>query len=327
MVQIPNDNTSRCGGFPAMLRSLVGVAGTLLLVECAALAQANYQKLFTFGDPDGYAVLWNSSMPATTNPQFPLGIIQGTDGPLYGVSGNGGALGKGTAFKLNTDGTLFSVIHEFGQNADPYPTERLVEGADGFLYGVTQQGVLFKLSKDGSSYSILKNLLESPHQLVEGDDEMLYGVTSYGEGETHGSVFRIKKDGGTFAQIYSFTGQDGDGALPNSGLLKGSDGAFYGTTMLGGKRGPNGELTYSYGTVFVIRSGLRIGVQLSPAGAVLLSSAGVPNTSYTFQSVMDISSTNWTAIGTSIADTNGLIVFEGPVLATNRTRFFRVSQP
>src|SRR5438093_8440253 len=97
--------------------------------------------------------------------------------------------------------------------------------------------------------------------------------------------------------------------------------------MLGGKGGPNGELLYSYGTVFVIRPGLRVGVQLTPAGSVLLSSVGFPNTSYTFQSVTDISSTNWTAIGPRIANTNGLVVFEYLGLGTDSTRFFRISQP
>src|SRR5579859_5595410 len=41
------------------------------------------------------------------------GLIQGTDGGLYGTTYQGGAGGSGTVFKVNTDGTNFTLLHSF----------------------------------------------------------------------------------------------------------------------------------------------------------------------------------------------------------------------
>ncbi|MBZ5574410.1 MAG: hypothetical protein LAO09_21345 [Acidobacteriia bacterium] len=78
--------------------------------------------------------------------------------------------------------------------------------------------------------------------LIQGSDGDLYGTTALGGINRHGTVFKITTDG-TLTVLYSFTGgTDGDG--PYAGLLLGSDGNFYGTTVGGG--------TYRYGTIFRI---------------------------------------------------------------------------
>src|ERR1035441_1873745 len=59
-----------------------------------------------------------------------------------------------------------------------------------------------------------------------------------------GTVFKISTNG-ALTNLYSFTGGN-DGANPYAVLVQGSDGSFYGTTMLGGTNG--------YGTVFQISS-------------------------------------------------------------------------
>ena len=41
------------------------------------------------------------------------GLVQGTDGALYGTAHQGGSSGYGTVFKLNTDGTGFTVLKNF----------------------------------------------------------------------------------------------------------------------------------------------------------------------------------------------------------------------
>jgi uncharacterized repeat protein (TIGR03803 family) len=77
---------------------------------------------------------------------------------------------------------------------------------------------------------------------VEGSDGNFYGTTS--QGGTHpgaGTVFVIS-GGGSFAVLHNFDGTDGAG--PYAGLVQGTDGNFYGTTI---SQGPNG-----YGTVFKI---------------------------------------------------------------------------
>ena len=81
------------------------------------------------------------------------GLVQGTDGALYGTTQTGGSSSSGTVFKLNPDGSGFTVL----QNLDYYttggtPFARLVQGTDGALYGTTYdggssgQGTAFRLS-------------------------------------------------------------------------------------------------------------------------------------------------------------------------------------
>src|SRR5262249_16304378 len=41
------------------------------------------------------------------------GLIQGTDGALYGTTLGGGTSSNGTVFKINTDGGGYKVLHNF----------------------------------------------------------------------------------------------------------------------------------------------------------------------------------------------------------------------
>jgi uncharacterized repeat protein (TIGR03803 family) len=57
------------------------------------------------------------------------------------------------------------------------------------------------------------------------------------------STFKIDA-AGTLTTLHSFSGFPGDGTAPVGGLMQGSDGNFYGTTVLGS--------THFRGTVFAI---------------------------------------------------------------------------
>lgn len=84
----------------------------------------------------------------------PKGLALGSDGALYGTTEGLGRGGGGTAFKLNPDGSGFTVLHHFpavegdGMN----PSASMVQGSDGALYGMTERSntnnfaMLFKLS-------------------------------------------------------------------------------------------------------------------------------------------------------------------------------------
>ena len=75
--------------------------------------------------------------------------------------------------------------------------------------------------------------------MVIDDLGNLYGTTPFGGEYLKGAVFELippVSAGGawTKAVIYSFTGKDGDGYQPSSGLVAGKDGGLYGATALGG---------------------------------------------------------------------------------------------
>ncbi len=82
--------------------------------------------------------------------------------------------------------------------------------------------------------------------LVQGSDGSFYGTTTHGGSNMTGTVFRIGP-GGSYSNLYSFGSFPNDGQNPMAGLVRGSDGNFYGTTTYGGSN--------MNGTVFRISPG------------------------------------------------------------------------
>ena len=62
---------------------------------------------------------------------YPSGVIQGTDGILYGTAGFGGAAGYGSVFRLNTNGKGYAVLHSFNASTGYQPSASLLQGRDG----------------------------------------------------------------------------------------------------------------------------------------------------------------------------------------------------
>ncbi len=125
-------------------------------------------------------------------------MVSGTDGNFYGTTSSGGG-GAGTVFRITTSGSLTT------------------------LYSFNGAGMI-----DGVF----------PNVLVWGGNGNFYGTTLGGGSNGAGTVFKITT-GGSLATLYSFTGPqvwtpfwswESDGGWPRAGLVKGSDGNFYGTT-------------------------------------------------------------------------------------------------
>jgi uncharacterized repeat protein (TIGR03803 family) len=76
------------------------------------------------------------------NGGFPYaGVIQGSDGALYGTTVSGAANGDGVVYKVNTDGSNFQVLYTFtGGNDGALPYAGVIQGSDGALYGTTESG-------------------------------------------------------------------------------------------------------------------------------------------------------------------------------------------
>lgn len=172
-------------------------------------------------------------------------VLQGGDGALYGTTPLGGSAGQGTAYRINPDGSGFRLLKSFGTgSADgTRPVAALLEGSDGALYGTTGgggalgYGTVFRLSEDGSTYSVLWSFTGAADgaypeaRLLEASDGFLYGTASGGGTNDYGVVFRLAKDGSGFQSLFQFSGTNG--ANPEGGLLEASDGRLYGTTLAG----------------------------------------------------------------------------------------------
>lgn len=95
------------------------------------------RTLHSFGDSDG-------AEPTA-------GLIQATDGNLYGTTLAGGNLGCsddfgcGTIFQINAKGTL-RTLHAFGSGDGAYPLGGLLQATSGLFYGTTwESGTVFSL--------------------------------------------------------------------------------------------------------------------------------------------------------------------------------------
>jgi uncharacterized repeat protein (TIGR03803 family) len=220
--------------------------------------------------PAGVESVMHSFDPSTGDGGEPSGLILGSDGNLYGTADGGGANDAGTVFKITPDGTK-SVLYSFkGYPSDSAPFDSsLFQASDGNFYGTTEfggpdnKGTVFKVSPSGietvlySFGSVANDPAGGFSPLVESDDGNFYGVSGFGGASNHGAVFKITPEG-ILTLVHSFSGGPNDGGDPyGSGLLKGSDGNFYGVTSNGGpsdsgivyKLTPAGDETIIYAFV------------------------------------------------------------------------------
>jgi uncharacterized repeat protein (TIGR03803 family) len=183
----------------------------------------------------------------------PTAMMQGSDGNFYGTttsggtSGNCGSGGCGTIFKITPTGKL-TTLHSFDKTDGESAEAGLVQGTDGNFYGTTASGgangdgTVVKITLAGkltTLHSFDQTDGESPEAgMVQGTDGNFYGTTVSGGPEFGlGSVFKITP-AGTLTTLYSFCSKtypyctDGNG--PQTGLIQGTDGNFYGTTEFGG---------------------------------------------------------------------------------------------
>jgi uncharacterized repeat protein (TIGR03803 family) len=198
-------------------------------------------------DGSGFVTLTNLGAGTGTNPIAQL--LLASDGALYGSCINGGnGATNGTLWKIQTNGTGFTVLKMFAANGNEgrRPFAPLIEGADGLLYGVTDsggstnRGVVSKMAKDGSGFAVLRSLLgfgepANPEgRLLQLPDGSLIGVSAAGGSAGFGSIFKIQTNGAGYQVIHSFVATGGDGRMPIGGLVQAGDGSLVGTTRVGG---------------------------------------------------------------------------------------------
>lgn len=171
-------------------------SGTSSLFKMTPAGVVSVHHLFPDDESQGYQAL--------------AGLIQASDGKLYGTMGSGGqaAAGEtacGTVFRAGLDGS-FSVLHTFtGSGGDGCtPWSPLIEHRNGWFYATTNKG---------------------GHV---ADNCRVGGC---------GTIYRIANDS-SYQVLHAFVGTSADGEYPrNSGLVEMPDGSLYGA--LGGN--PTGD--------------------------------------------------------------------------------------
>jgi uncharacterized repeat protein (TIGR03803 family) len=186
---------------------------------------------------------------------FPeAGLLQATDGNLYGTTNGGGANGYGTIFEITPSGKLTAVYNVCNQNnCGEFPEAGLVQTSNGNFYGLTPLGgengwgTVFEVTPNGT-LTILYSFEDhfdggNPRTgLMQAANGLLYGSDLIG-GATHnaycetgcGTIFQVTP-GGQVSTVYSFCSKSNcaDGIGPFGGLIQATDGNFYGTTTAGG---------------------------------------------------------------------------------------------
>lgn len=131
------------------------------------------------------------------------GLVQASDGHLYGTTGSGGDNGAGTLFRLTLTGTL-TKLFSFGSGLGANPTGTLALGTDGLLYGTTYQtqvpqnaGTVFRSTLAG----VVSTLYAFPVDqqsganpwagVTVGKKGRLYGTTVLGGAAGVGTLYRL----------------------------------------------------------------------------------------------------------------------------------------
>ncbi|MBV8594456.1 MAG: hypothetical protein JOZ27_09175 [Caulobacteraceae bacterium] len=176
-------------------------------------------------------------------------------GNVFGTtpgSGNDPSCSCGVLFGYFAGSAGFTVLHTFaGGNDGTTPYSGLVTDAKGRLYGATATGgpanlgTIYELehSSHGWRYEVVYAFGPTSYAhyptgtLVAGDGNTLLGTAQFGASGSQGAVYALAPSGHKApwneSVLYTFEGSP-DGGVPYAGLIRGNDGAYYGTTQVGG---------------------------------------------------------------------------------------------
>src|ERR1700678_560222 len=220
------------------------------------------------------------------------GLVQASDGNLYGTTWQGGANGAGTVFTSTTGVNTVTLLYSFCSLAscadgdDPFAP--LIQASNGNFYGTTLYGgakgygTVFAITAAGALTTLHSFAYDdgaSPVAgLIQAKNGKLYGTTLYGGAHGAGTVYEISTSG-KLKTLHSF-GSAGDGANPYSGLVEATDGSFYGTTYGGGAKG--------HGAVFAVTAGGKLTTEYS-----FCSNAKCADGSYPYAGVVQATDGNF----------------------------------
>jgi uncharacterized repeat protein (TIGR03803 family) len=308
-------------------------AGTVFKINTNG---GDFAVIHTFPNTDNLSANNEGDNPAAL-------VLEGTT--LYGTALDGGTNGTGTLFRLNTDGSGFSVLHTFSRvdtnthtNSDgAFPRAALVLSGEA-LYGTAsaggagQYGTVFKVGTNGSGFTVLHDFPGEFYFAIgfgPWAGLTLRGNTLYGTAENDansgcGTVFKVNTDGSGFARLYSFSAdynnQNTDGGLPLAAVVF-SGNTLYGTAAI---RGPAGR-----GTVFSLQlpdpnPPPVISAVTQNNGVFGFSWSASPGSSYQVQYKTEAGSSDWSNLGEVLLATNETLSTTFSI-GPDAQRFYRVA--
>jgi uncharacterized repeat protein (TIGR03803 family) len=179
----------------------------------------------------------------------PIGQLTLAGNTLYGTTAGTDRMDYGGIFKINLDGTGFTVLHKFDEtNGSPNGSLVLHKGS---LYGITSgdrfqiNRIIYKINIDGTGFTIMSDNddidrgIDPSNGIVISDDDVIYGI----EGLNYDAVFLVNTDGTGLRKIFEMNNESGNFSYCKPLLM--NDELFI-TTSEGGVNG--------FGTIFKIKT-------------------------------------------------------------------------
>ena len=180
---------------------------------------------------------------------LPNSLVQGADGNFYGSTLCGPEspantfTGLGKIFRITPAGAM-TTLYSFTGGLDGGNPGKVIQGADGNLYGITTYpsvAQVFKVTPAGVRNTIYRfegNNGSGPSRLIASTDGNVYGTTQNGGIPQAGSIFGINSAGQLTTYIFDGAGT---GGRPSQ-LFEGEEHNLYGATTMGG--------AFNNGTIF-----------------------------------------------------------------------------
>ncbi|HWW02992.1 MAG TPA: choice-of-anchor tandem repeat GloVer-containing protein [Candidatus Acidoferrum sp.] len=339
-----SDGANPVGGLILSSNTLYGTAfnggssgrGTLFAVNSDGTGFTNLHS-FTPG---------TGAFPSITNSDgaYPAGRLIISGRTLYGTAEDGGSWGYGTVFKLNTDGTGFTTLHNFtGGGGGAYPRAGLSLSGN-TLFGTTAQGgssgngTVFAVDTDATGFMTLYNFTAgsgvfpfitnsdgaNPVGALVLSGNTLFGTAFMGGSSGAGTAFAVNINGTGFTTLHVFTAipapyhTNSDGAYPPAGLT------VLGNTLFGIAEEGGGS---GYGTVFSIT--LPPQLTIIPAGPNVILTWPTNATGFHLQKTVNLGPpAGWTTYNLIQPPTitNGQFVVTIPTTTTDTQQYYRLSQ-
>lgn len=201
-----------------------------------------------------YSYQYNLSVLNPGN--YPKGMVEASNGKLYGTTTFGGALGFGILFEYDIATNSYIKKVDFdGTLIGKHPSGSLIQAENGKLYGMTSAGGAYDFGviyEYDITYNSCVKKVDFDGQLkgakpiatlMQASNGRFYGTTSAGGEYDNGVLFAYDPFTNALSKKIDFnTGTHG--AYPNGILVEGAAGKLYGMAAEGGANGKG--LIYEY---------------------------------------------------------------------------------